>query len=491
MSDGGGNRWLRGHFHEFVFPAFVAAEKRTTEIGKPFHVKASPQAPENLPSELKKLWTLCMEMDIGWEFNVREIAQYGGHSKYRESARIHHSVIVNTLDSALAAIRDEGCTKLFLGGRDVWAFAVCCARRRIPFLFIPELSRYVTGKPQIRTFLESRGFTGEELFLDTGFAGSIPRNLQKHWPDLDFRFRLMSQSNIVMHQEAGLVDTDPVKESKPRRIVHERWRSRPQQLFPNRKKAREEALETEYLAKYWKTGTYEIPLPMLACAPRDMLEKWMTREGVYKFTHKPGYAHVCDGKEVAEVSLWDAKQTAPDLFAWMEQLPERPAPEERVVQFFSDRRTIQRAALLTSMLWRGIPFWKAAMNQKAAAKAQQWSSSYSSTGTESDESDECQGTISTGTGTVVLTNYSNGASYKLISGTLNQLPSIITGAPVTTGGKVAELTTMIAQADHAMQMPVKTIPPSASWPPQLLPPEPVKLAPNTTFTEVDLDLDMA
>ena len=58
MSD----NWLRNHFNSFVFPAFMAAEKKSTEIGSPFHIKPSEKAPEELPSELKKLWTLCQDV---------------------------------------------------------------------------------------------------------------------------------------------------------------------------------------------------------------------------------------------------------------------------------------------------------------------------------------------------------------------------------------------------------------------------------------------
>ena len=68
---------------------------------------------------------------------------YGGSSKHREAARIHYQVLRETLDSSRAALRDEGCDRLFLGGRDVWMLAVLCERRHIPYLFVPELSRPV------------------------------------------------------------------------------------------------------------------------------------------------------------------------------------------------------------------------------------------------------------------------------------------------------------------------------------------------------------
>ncbi len=509
----------------------MAAEKRTSEIGKPFAVKASPQAPEHLPSELKKLWTLCMELKVPWEFDVREVSAHGGHSKYRESARIHHRIVVDTVDSALAALRTEGCSKLFLGGRDVWTFAVCCARRRIPFLFIPELSRYVTSKLQIRQFLESRGFRGDELFLDTGFAGSIPRNLQRHWPGFNFRFRLMSQSDVaVVHQEAGLVDCDPAKENKPRKAVVERWRRRPQQLFPNRAKAREEALETEYLAKYWKTGTYELELPITVWTPKEAFEQWSTREGVFKFVYrKQEHVYLCDGKEVAEVSLHDAQRLEPRLVAWAATLEQRETPEEHVSQFFSDRRSIQRAALLTSMLWRGIPFWKAAMSREEKRQAQQWTGAVYNTAGITNLNITSNSAVNYTIGTNTLTGSNIYTVQDFGFNQINQITSSTwpptSSAATTTGtgatsaaylaaaasqlvgkplnaatqNKIATLAAMMAKADQAMYytgpkaIPAP-LPPSQPLPSQL-PPAPIKPDPvivlQPTLAEIDAGWDVA
>jgi hypothetical protein len=380
MSDEKGNRWLRHHFHEFVFPAFMAAEKKSTEIGQPFHVKASPQAPPELPTELQKLWTLCMDLKVPWEFDVRERNLNQGSSKYRESARIHNRIINDTLQASLAALRHEGCSRLFLGGRDVWTFAVLCAKTRIPCMFVPELSRTVSARAACRPFLEAAGFTGDELFLDTGFAGSIPRNLQNHWPGRKFKFRLMSQDIQAVEEYAPkpdqLVDCDPEKEG-----IHRKWlmkqtkyRRRPQQLFPNRAKAREEALETEYLAKYWRSGTYEALIHQ-GFAP-EVFKEWKDRQGVdglglrrfLKRAHNVQNLGIFDGHEVIFVSENDM-HLAPGFREWWLSLPTVNEPKvsvesETIIQYFSDRQTIQRAALLTSMLWRGIPFWKAAMAKK-------------------------------------------------------------------------------------------------------------------------------
>jgi len=358
--------WLRDHFYNLVFPAFEAAGKRTTEIGKPFDVKASPHAPERLPSELKKLWTLCQDHKIEWSYDTREINLYGGSSKYRETAQLHSKILRATLDSAVAALRAERCDRLFLGGRDVWTFAVLCEKRRIPYMFVPELSRPVADDPKVKAFLEARGFKGTELFLDTGFAGSIPRCLEQHFAR-PFKFRLMSQTDqhplpkgfgTVPHGNGGL---EIVKTGQPKPGWLQR---RPNQLFPNRKKARGEALETEYLAKYWSRGSL-LGAERIMCATDH--EKWrhIHPGPVYRYKRQGteyngnGYG-LTDGTRFEYVSEMDIG-LAPGFVEWWLTLPERPdtmKPQTEIGQFFSDKRAIQRAAVLTSQLWRGIPFWK-------------------------------------------------------------------------------------------------------------------------------------
>jgi hypothetical protein len=262
--------WLRDHFFHFVFPAFVAAEKKSTEIGEPFHIMVSKHAPERLPTELQKLWTLCAEHGVPWSYDVRMLNTHGGMSKFRKTARIHNQILRETATAAASVMRREGCSRLLLPGRDIYMLVPILAHRRVPFLFVPELSRPNSTAPAMRGFLEHLGVTGAELVVDTGFVGSIPANMNKLFPGRDFKFRLMSE------QDKG----DP----------RDRFYSRPHQFFPNRKGARAEAVESEYLSKYWKSGT----------------------------TDESG----------------------------------------AIVQYLADKRSIQRAALLTSMLFRGIPYWK-------------------------------------------------------------------------------------------------------------------------------------
>jgi hypothetical protein len=279
--------WIRDHFHRFVFPAMMVAGRDTKDIGPPMDVVPSASAPQNWPTELRK--------DVPWSSDVKEGGL--GSSAYRQSAKIHHTILRNTLSSAVVAMKEEKCSKLLFAGRDVWVLAVLAERKGIPYIFIPEISRRVAGyQASLLKLLEERGVTGDELLIDTGFAGSIPRAMSyamgKH-----MTFRLMSQSEIMW---------------APCKLGTKRVRKDfvPQQLFPNRKAARSEALETEYLAKYWKTGTV-VPITTGFVPPQP---------------------------EHLDVSI-----------EFMKKCP------QRVVQFFSERATIQRAAIVTSMLYRGIP----------------------------------------------------------------------------------------------------------------------------------------
>lgn len=246
--------WLRDHFHDFVFPAFVASTPgeivSTEKIGAPFDVKASASAPEHFPTELKKLWTLCKEYNVTWSDSPKEFGGFGT-SFARKSSKIHGTILRNTLQSAVVSMKAEKCSKLLLAGRDVWILAVIAEKRSVPYEFIPQISRMACADKNILSkFLKERGIVGDELLVDTGFMGSIAVAISAAL-ELPMKFRLMSQNaKIYSWSYASTAPGDmPVEVMKDKRIIF------PNMLFPNRKKARSEALETEYLAKYWRTGT--------------------------------------------------------------------------------------------------------------------------------------------------------------------------------------------------------------------------------------------
>lgn len=322
--------WLRDHFYQFVFPAMMAAEQPVDHMGDPLDVMVSPSAPANYPTELRKLWTLCKALGVPWSTDVREDGT--GSSLYRTTAQIHHRILRNTMDSLVSTMKSEGCPRLLLPGRDVWTLAVLAERRGIPYVFLPEVSRRVAESKGIKDFLHSHGVTGNELVVDTGYAGSVPKAFSRAFGH-PVKFRLMSQNDDTAHlgfaPEWWLFPwKKPGRSLQPRSGIE----SRPNQVFPNRKRARAEVLETEYLAKYWKTGTTTtIQFPKIGS---------VSPGAQFMVTHD---------QNGEEVGLWL------DLNGNQVGAPVRGNPHTtKIIQFLSSRENIMRAAIITSMLYRGI-----------------------------------------------------------------------------------------------------------------------------------------
>lgn len=259
--------WLRDHFHHFVFPAFVASRTLNNSSSKDiqkFFPVCLPEVPGdkwmNLPSELRKLNALVESLpkpliskDGYFGSNL-----YSGYESWSPNSRgkLNFDLIREALLSAESTRKALGCSKLLFAGRDVWAFEVMAQKRGIDSLFIPEISRKVVQAGQaLKKLMDEYKFTGNELLVDTGFAGSIPRNINANL-GCNLKFILLSQDKISSfmgpkndkgHIAIGTPDS-PTKEN-------ERALARPNQVFPNRANVRGEALEIEYLPKYWASGT--------------------------------------------------------------------------------------------------------------------------------------------------------------------------------------------------------------------------------------------
>jgi len=237
--------WLRDHFYRFVYPALCCAKANTysanaNSIKTFFPVEISAKDYkfcawwDKLPPELAKLRALCDQLQIGWS-----------SCNYSQGwrANLHFDVMRETLISAERRRKTLGCDRLLLAGRDVWVLEVMAKRRGIDTLFLPEISRNVASFPnQLKAFLIEKGFTGNELLVDTGFVGSIPKKIDEAM-GTNLKFVLMSQEKKFNYLNCSIS------------IQDQNCIDRPNQVFPQRRLARKEALETEYLPKYWKTGT--------------------------------------------------------------------------------------------------------------------------------------------------------------------------------------------------------------------------------------------
>jgi len=263
--------WLRDHFYQFVYPAICLAKQcmdksnsnynygygyqeysaDPKDVSDFFPVRIPIEEYESckwwntFPPELRKLRALCDQLNIGWSTLTYN---------RRDRGNLHFDVLRETLLAAERKRQVMGCDRLFLAGRDVWALEVMARKRDIKTLFLPEISRNVVNhhdREAVKVFLTKAGFTGKELLVDTGFMGSIPLAINEII-GCKLEFLLMSQRdrNFPNLQNESL----EVIGRKPENDQDRNCFRRPNQLFPQRKKARNEALETEYLPKYFRSG---------------------------------------------------------------------------------------------------------------------------------------------------------------------------------------------------------------------------------------------
>jgi len=271
--------WLRDHFYNFVFPAlelrrvnYKVKEEDVKERG-PFWPKVPEDHPytspkyfggkRKMPSEIRALHYWCHKYGIRFSCQVTQA---------RSPKPFHWDVIQRNLISSEALRRELGCPCLLLTGRDMWLFEVLARRFGFPSIYLPQISRNVstpyktTEQKNILKFLQDNGVTGNELFVDTGFAGSVPAGIQnilnEHWEyprpkdkkEIKVKSILVSQSTGERRQDLEPIYTH-VPHPKLKGNVRRDPSKRPNQIFPNRKRAREEALVIEYLPKYFCSGS--------------------------------------------------------------------------------------------------------------------------------------------------------------------------------------------------------------------------------------------
>ena len=250
--------WLRDHFHFWVFPALRAAVEYPSATKE--HVALvgtlNPVVQRDLvgregsgPSELQKLRGLCQYLGVAYTEGLHESSVGSSWLQSPQRGKLHVTTLRRTLQAAEAHRKEHRCSRLLFPGRDVWTLHVLAQRRGLDSLFIPEVSRTVAGNGQaLRKICNEYGVTGDELFVDTGFKGSIVVQFQKV---LGKTLQCALMSQIPLSKRFVTLHSFPPLAEYPT----EDPAMRPNQLFPNRRMARKEALDTEYLPKYWKTGT--------------------------------------------------------------------------------------------------------------------------------------------------------------------------------------------------------------------------------------------
>jgi hypothetical protein len=201
----------------------------------------------------------------------------------KRQGELHFDILRKTILSAERVRKERGLASILLPGRDVWPLEVMAAKRGIPTIYIPELSRLVCYHTNaLSGLLRHYGVNGSELIVDTGFVGSIVQAVGEVLGQ-PLQFYLMSQSprpslpswtslpswmletkktktTTVSTGQDFLPPLQTFPDPPPDAIGDEgslikRGRQtfnanrRPNQVFPNRRKARTEAIDTEYLPK--------------------------------------------------------------------------------------------------------------------------------------------------------------------------------------------------------------------------------------------------
>lgn len=247
--------WIREHFRTFVWPALEATQQVDGPIlpkrpGIPLWVSVLSRfsADSTLPfPELRILQTFC-KTSMGNCSSCRSVpalcrcwvknSSHGAPWTPLETWRR----VRNAFDSAVSQAKDR---PLLLAGRDVWAFKVLAERHRVRAIYIPVISRSVANNERVlRKVLKDHGVTGNELLVDTGFMGSIPRAISGVLGK-ELEFSMISQNPLFR---------------VPRRVTGTTIDRLPNQVFPNMKGSRALALWLEYLPKYFRTGRVQSPV---------------------------------------------------------------------------------------------------------------------------------------------------------------------------------------------------------------------------------------
>lgn len=104
----------------------------------------------------------------------------------------------------LRSINSEGFESMLFLGRDAWWFAVVAQRLSYNYVYDSTMSRIVANSPEgAKRFgvclAQSMAYSKDCVFVDTGFEGSIMRQLTRHNPSYsDIAIRLFSASDRVI-----------------------------------------------------------------------------------------------------------------------------------------------------------------------------------------------------------------------------------------------------------------------------------------------------
>ena len=176
--------------------------------------------------EKEKLLAMCRTLD-GTDLTGCRTQELGARFDV-PPGDVMHSIIWNSLRKLRKLIRRHGAV-LVLPGRDVWAWEVIARQRRLRSIYDSRISRTVADHhPALRKVIGEWGVPDMDgtLVFDTGFAGSIHRNICQA-TQKNPKIMLLSANESL----------------------------RDRQVFPGHTGSRSKALAIEYFPKYLQRAT--------------------------------------------------------------------------------------------------------------------------------------------------------------------------------------------------------------------------------------------
>lgn len=242
--------WLRRHMDEFVVPTIRTLVRKggrelTMKDVKPFDGRVRPASnckyeeagllfsvvSSMLPKsskEKEKLLAMCRTLD-GNDLTGCRTQELGARFDV-PPGDVMHSIIWNSLRKLRKLIRRHGAV-LVLPGRDVWAWEVIARQRRLISIYDSRVSRTIADHhPTLRKVIGEWGVPDMDgtLVFDTGFAGSIHRNI--------CQATQKKPKIMLLSADEGLRD---------------------RQVFPGHTGSRSKALAIEYFPKYLQRATIQ------------------------------------------------------------------------------------------------------------------------------------------------------------------------------------------------------------------------------------------
>lgn len=163
--------WIRDHFHQFVFPAMKAqrfhqrvlkGQAEQSDLAAPCDYSMTPVSgwvtpwSSGFPAEIIKLDALNTDYGIPM-----------GPGSWQPQTAKALPFWRNVVTSLSATRKAWGCPRVVFFGLDAWPLAVLAARKKVPFIHVPELHSVYTSCtfPGIEALVKKYQLSRKDLFM--------------------------------------------------------------------------------------------------------------------------------------------------------------------------------------------------------------------------------------------------------------------------------------------------------------------------------------